>query len=118
MDSAEKLFKTILDLELDGRPKPKLGHEEFVTRAILNLRDISKSRGIHCVFSGFNAAFRQYFRDDPVDAVKQLAKDGKIEIRPVRKGVMIYLPGEAPASREHLGTEAMGRILGGRLQDE
>jgi len=63
----------------------RLTREEFVRVAILRLRDLSKSRGIHAVYSGFNNAFREYFSQDPVEFVRDLAKQGKVEIVP-RKG--------------------------------
>lgn len=72
--------------------------EQFIFRFIETFRDSSKSRGIHSVFSGFNAAFREYFPGlDPVEVTNELAREGKLEIRPVRRGVMIYRAGEAPA---------------------
>jgi len=89
----------------------KLNYEEFFKMAILKLRNISKSRGIHSVFSGFNQAFREYFGEDPIKVTQELASEGKIEIRPVKKGVMIYLPGEAPKSRADLGKTALSKIL-------
>jgi hypothetical protein len=89
----------------------KLNHEEFFKVAIVKLRNPSKSQGIHSVFSGFNEAFRKYFGDDPIKVTQELAGKGKIEIRPVKKGVMIYLPGEAPKSRNELGKEALSKIL-------
>lgn len=89
----------------------KLGYEDFFKMAIVKLRDTSKSRGIHSVFSGFNEAFRQYFDEDPIRVTQELAKEGKIEIRPVKKGVMIYLPGEAPGERGNLGKTALSKIL-------
>lgn len=74
----------------------KLSYEDFFRKAILRLRDLSKSRGIHSVFTGFNQVFREYFSEDPVKVTQELASKGKIEIRPVKGGVMLYLPGEAP----------------------
>ena len=88
-----------------------LTREEFVRIAILRLRDLSKSRGIHAVYSGFNNAFREYFGQDPVELVRDLAKQGKVEIMPRKGGVMIYLPGEAPKSASTLGREALSKIL-------
>ena len=76
--------------------------EEFVRRAIVRLRDLSKSRGIHSVFSGFNAEFRGYFHEDPVKVTQDLARQGKIEMRICRGGAMLYLPGEAQQSKTHL----------------
>ena len=89
----------------------RLTREEFVRVAILRLRDLSKSRGIHAVYSGFNNAFREYFNQEPVEFVRGLAKQGKVEIAPRRGGVMIYLPGEAPKSASTLGKEALSKIL-------
>jgi len=102
----------------------KLNYEEFVKMAILKLRDTSKSRGIHAVFSGYNQAFREYFDEDPIKVTQELASKGKIEIRPAKKGVMIYLPGEAPTWATDLGKTALSRILaqpteyGGGLMEE
>lgn len=93
------------------REERKLNYEEFFKMAILKLRNISKSRGIHSVFSGFNEAFRQYYGEDPVKVTQELANEGKIVIRPAKKGVMIYLPGEAPQSRADLGKMALSKIL-------
>ena len=69
------------------------------------------SRGIHSVFSGFNQAFREYFGEDPIKITQELASRGKIELRPVKRGVMIYLPGEAPQSRDTLGKKALSKIF-------
>ena len=96
---------------MNRKGQEKLSYEEFFKIAILKLRDISKSRGIHSVFSGFNQAFREYFGEDPIKITQELASKGKIEIRPVRGGVMIYLPGEAPQSRADLGKTALSKIL-------
>ncbi|MBI3015696.1 MAG: hypothetical protein HYY65_11715 [Candidatus Tectomicrobia bacterium] len=74
----------------------KVSHEEFVRRAIVSLRK-EGYKGIHTVFSGFNDAFKRYFAgENPVEVTKRLADEGKIVLRPVRGGVMIYLPEEAP----------------------
>src|SRR5512136_476281 len=73
----------------------KLTEEEFVTLAIKKLRK-PPYRGIHSVYSGFNEAFRKYFSTNPVDATTRLAAEGKIETRPFKGGVMLFLPGEAP----------------------
>jgi hypothetical protein len=96
----------------------KYNHEEFFKMAILKLRNISKSHGIHSVFSGFNQAFRAYFGEDPVKVTQELANNGKIEIRPVKRGVMIYLPGEAPKSRANQGKEALEKILNEPTKEE
>jgi len=49
------------------------------------------------VYSGFNEAFKRYFEgEDPVKVTTHLSQEGKIVIRPVRGGVMLYLPEDAP----------------------
>jgi len=73
----------------------KLTEEEFVVQAIKKLRK-EPYRGIHSVFSGFNEAFRKYFQTNPVEATSKLAAEGRIETRPFKGGVMLFLPGEAP----------------------
>jgi hypothetical protein len=73
----------------------KLTEEEFVLQAIKRLRK-EPYRGIHSVYSGFNEAFRKYFSTNPVEATSKLATEGKIETRPFKGGVMLFLPGEAP----------------------
>jgi len=88
----------------------KLSYEEFFKLAILRLRNTSKSFGIHSVFTGFNQAFREYFEENPIKVTQDLAGKGKIEIRPVKGGVMIYLPGEAP-KRVDSGRAVLDKIL-------
>ena len=88
----------------------RYNHEEFFKLAIVRLRNTSKSSGIHTVYSGFNQAFREYFQEDPIRVTQALASDGKIEIRPVKGGVMIYLPGEAP-KRADSGKIVLSKIL-------
>jgi hypothetical protein len=74
----------------------KLSYEEFVRQAIVKLRT-GDYKGIHTVYSGFNEAFRKYFDGtDPVGITNQLAKEKKIVIRPIRGGVLLYLPEEVP----------------------
>ena len=73
----------------------KLTEEEFVLQAIRKLRK-EPYRGIHGVYSGFNEAFRKYFGTNPVEITSRLAAEGKIESRPFKGGVMLFLPGEAP----------------------
>ena len=73
----------------------KLSEEEFVTQAIKKLRK-DPFRGIHSVYSGFNEAFRKYFGTNPVEVTTRLAGEGKIETRPFKGGMMLFLPGEAP----------------------
>ncbi|HUL30398.1 MAG TPA: hypothetical protein VLZ03_08070 [Thermodesulfobacteriota bacterium] len=73
----------------------KLTEEEFVLQAIKKLRK-EPYRGIHSVYSGFNEAFRKYFDKNPVEVTSRLAGEGKIETRPFKGGMMLFLPGEAP----------------------
>ena len=76
--------------------KAKLSHEEFVRLAIVKLR-LEHYKGIHSVYSGFNEAFKSYFEGvNPIDVTGALASEGKIGLRPVKGGVMLYLPGEGP----------------------
>lgn len=80
----------------DQNQEEKLTETEFVKRAIVKLRK-DPYKGIHSVYSGFNQAFRDYFSDDPIKWTTQLAEEGVIETRRARGGIMLYLPGEAPA---------------------
>lgn len=76
----------------------KLSREEFVKKAIVSLRK-EGFKGIHSVYSGFNEAFKKYFDgENPVDVTNRLASEGKIVIRPVKGGVMLYLPEDAPGA--------------------
>lgn len=74
----------------------KLSYEKFIRQAILKLRT-GNYKGIHSVYSGFNEAFRKYYDGvNPVEITNRLAKEKKITIRPVKGGVMLYLPEDAP----------------------
>jgi hypothetical protein len=88
----------------------KLSHEEFVKKAIVSLRK-EGFKGIHTVYSGFNEAFKKYFEgENPVEVTNRLAKDGKIVLRPVKGGVMLYLPENAPASAGSGADEALKKM--------
>ena len=76
----------------------KIGEEEFVFRAIKRLRK-PPYLGIHTVYSGFNQAFKDHFGKNPVEVTKKMSEEGKVVIRPVRGGVMLYLPDEAPKAK-------------------
>jgi hypothetical protein len=91
--------------------KSKLSPEEFVKLAIAKLR-LENYKGIHSIYSGFNEAFKSYFDGaNPIDATGELAKLGKIFIRPVKGGVMLYLPGEGPEmSRGDMALKKMGLL--------
>ena len=87
----------------------KLSHEEFVRKAIVSLRKESY-KGIHSVYSGFNDAFKKYFPgENPVEATTRLASEGRIATRPVKGGVMLYLPEEAPAGKSS-GDDALKKM--------
>lgn len=87
----------------------KMTHEEFIKKAIKELRK-DNYKGIHTVYSGFNEAFKKYFpADNPIEATNNLAKEGKIAIRPVKGGVMLYLPDEAPMTQNR-GDEALRKM--------
>lgn len=91
--------------------KSKIGAEEFVKLAVGRLR-LENYKGIHSVYSGFNDAFKSYFDGaNPVDATGELARLGKIVLRPVKGGMMIYLPGEGPEmSRGDMALKKMGLL--------
>jgi len=84
---------------MNGENSTKIGEEEFVLRAIKRLRK-PPYRGIHSVYTGFNQAFKEHFAKSSVEVTKKMAEEGKIIIRPVRGGVMLYLPDEAPKAKE------------------
>ncbi len=87
----------------------KLSHEEFVKKAIVSLRK-EGYKGIHTVYSGFNTAFKKYFEGgNPVEVTNKLTQEGKIVVRPVKGGVMLYLPEDAPASSD-AGDDALKKM--------
>lgn len=90
----------------------KLPYEEFIKRAIIKLRDPEKGKGIHVIFSGLFLAFKQYYNIEDKNTFKEiiekLAKEGKIERRYAKGGVVIYLPGESPSTD---GKTALDKIL-------
>ena len=53
------------------------------------------------MYSGFNSAFKKYFDgENPVEVTNRLAQEGKIVLRPVKGGVMLYLPEEIVSTRD------------------
>jgi hypothetical protein len=87
----------------------KLSKEEFIKKAIVSLRK-DGFKGIHTVYSGFNEAFKKYFDgEDPIQATNKLAGENKLVIRPVKGGVMLYLPEEAPAVKTR-GEDALNKM--------
>jgi len=89
----------------------KLTEHEFVVRAIKRLRK-PPYKGIHSVYSGFNQAFKDYFETNPVETTQRLSQEGKIRIRPVKGGVMLYIPEDDP------GTTSPKAVLDKILQGE
>ncbi len=91
--------------------KNRLSPEEFAKLAIASLR-LENYKGVHTVYSGFNEAFKTYFEgENPIDATDRLAREGKIVLRPVKGGVMMYLPGEGPElSRGDMALKKMGLL--------
>ncbi len=103
-DNSEKVGTEVLDSSL-------MTYEEFVKKAIERLRDLSKSKGIHTVFSGFNKAFKEYYNENPIPITQELAEKGLIDLRPVKGGVMIYLSGEGPTKQNINSDNALNKIL-------
>jgi hypothetical protein len=91
--------------------KAKLSHEEFVRLAIAKLR-LDNYKGIHSVYSGFNEAFKTYFEGvNPIEVTGELARQGKINLRPVKGGVMLYMPEDGPQiSRGDMALVKMGLL--------
>jgi len=87
----------------------KLTQDEFIKKAVVSLRK-DGYKGIHTVYSGFNNAFKKYFDGaDPIAATNKMESEGNIVIRPVKGGVMLYLPEEAPAAKD-VGDEALKKM--------
>jgi hypothetical protein len=92
-----------------GKMSKKTSPEEFVRLAIQRLRN-EPYKGIHSVYSGFNEAFKKYFNgQDPIDFTNGLSEEGKIVIRPIKGGVVLYLPEEAPQIKSR-GDEALKKM--------
>ncbi len=85
----------------------QISEEEFILRAIKRLRK-PPYRGIHTVYSGFNQAFKEHFGKSSIEVTRKMAEEGKIVIRPVRGGVMLYLPGEAPEAQKSVLKKILG----------
>jgi len=71
-------------------PSPKLTHRQFVEQAIKSLRK-PPHKGIHVVYSNFNAAFRAYFGEDPRPIVDKMVEDGFLVLRLIKGGALITL---------------------------
>jgi hypothetical protein len=88
----------------------KISEYEFVVKAIKRLRK-PPYKGIHSVYSGFNQAFKEYFGTNPVETTQRLGQEGKIGIRPVKGGVMLYLPEDGLRATD--SKRVLETILGG-----
>jgi hypothetical protein len=82
LDLLEKIDADIL------RKAIEVSFEEFIRRAITHLGR-GPYKGVHTVFSGFNAVFRRYYNQDPIQAIKSLESDGKIVSRPTKDDVPV-----------------------------
>ena len=88
-------------------------HLEFTLLAIKNLPKKGGHKGIHTVFSGFNAAFREHFKEDPVTIINNLVKAGNITMHPARGGVIIYDTRDRPVGQvSNTTANVLGKILG------
>ena len=74
----------------------KLTHEEFIKKAIVDLRK-----------DGYKG---KYFDNaDPIEATNKMAAEGNIVIRPVKGGVMLYFPEDVSATKD-IGDEALKKM--------
>ena len=118
---------TTLETESDMTTKVKAQKEPqlmalatFVRRAILKRRDLSKSKGIHSVFSGFNDAMRMYYgwnKEEGIEAVNTLAEQDGVILIPRRHGPMLYLPGEGPKGGGGTSPKKVREVLADILSD-
>ena len=84
----------------------------FVYRAI-DVARTPKSKGIHSVITGLNGALRKHFEGcNPSAVLNLLADAGKIQIRPCKKGVMVYKAGEMPKSVDKSGDSLLAKMGG------
>lgn len=87
---------------------------EFVVLAIAKAKADAKAKGkdfkgMHTVYTGFNEDFRVLFGQGlegdalkklPIEAIKTLVAEGKLEMHYAFGGAMVYLKGEMPVMRE------------------
>jgi hypothetical protein len=101
----------------------KVTVKEFLEKFIPLKRKADKSKGVHAVFSGLNTTLAEYYglpqaKEDRRAAVIALIEDAverkECETRPCTGGVMVYLPGDAPAygAKTDETLKAMGLIKG------
>jgi len=77
----------------------KVSYEEFFRKAIPALRN-PEYKGCHAVYSGLNGAFAAYYGKDVNvrEVTDKLVAEKKILRRPVKGGVIFYLPEDVKAS--------------------
>lgn len=91
----QKEMKTEKSVGNNIHTKPN--YEEFVRTLITAYRE-QGHKGIHS--SAFNESFKSCFKgESPIEVTRMLEKEGKIITIPVKGGVMLYLPEDAPAKR-------------------
>ena len=95
----------------------KTSEHDFSIRAVKNLRK-PPYKGIHTVYSGFNQAFREYFNKDPVEATTKLTQEGKIVTRPVKGGVTLYLPEDAPPGSKGVLNKILEEVDSDKTQED
>ena len=93
-----------------GTQSNRLTHEEFINVAIEGLADPKYGKGIHVVYSNFNAAFEEYFGTPARPIVDKLSEEGKFIKRWAKGGVMLYKPEDAPEVTDNRGSAALAKL--------
>lgn len=92
--------------------RPDVAHAVFVINAIRVLRR-PPFKGIHSVYSGLNRNFGLNYGLDKaqtIEAIGKVVASGVVSSRPVKGGIMLYIPGEMPGSTRD--DDVLGKILG------
>lgn len=93
------------------KQEEKLSYEEFFRKAIVALRS-PNYKGAHAVYSGLNGAFKAYYPGVDIRKVSdKLVAEKKILRRPVKGGVIFYLPEDVKANTASADA-ALSKILG------
>lgn len=74
--------------------------EQFVYACIEHVKKTTKYKGIHTVFGGLNVAIKRKYGIEPIPTLQALVDQGKLALRPVKGGVLLYLPQDAPEKRD------------------
>jgi len=94
----------------------KVSKKKFLEIAFAKLKKPYKDKrtgemrtpsGLHTVYSGFNAAWEDYYGTNPVEAVSAMVENGNLEGHPTKGGFMIYLPGTMSKGNRTSGTKAL-----------